>query len=244
MVLSYARTLFFTGPLVVLATIFYGTLDLITSFIDRSGDWQHRIAQQWSKVLLLVGGVKVRVEGLDRIVPNGSYVFASNHLSYADTPLMLANIPCQFRFLAKHGLFHIPFIGFHLRRGGHIPVPREDARSAVRAIQEAGRIIRARGISVLLFPEGGRTNGELRKFKEGAAMIAIAAGVPIVPVAIRGTREVMPMGSLRMVPGSVEVRVGDPIPTSGLKPRDRERLTGQVRESVASMLEAIDQARR
>jgi 1-acyl-sn-glycerol-3-phosphate acyltransferase len=233
------RTLFFTGPLVVLLTIFYGTIDLVASLIDGTGDWQHKTAQAWSRALLLVGGVRVKLVGLERIQKNGSYVFASNHLSFADTPVMLANIPCQFRFLAKHSLFNVPFIGFHLRRGGHIPVPREDARAAVRAIQEAGRMIRERKISVLLFPEGGRTDGELRPFKEGAALIAIAGGVPIVPVAVTGTRTVMPMGSLRMVPGRVEVRIGQPIPTEGLTAKDRKILSEQVRNQVAAMLDEI-----
>ncbi|MBL8174399.1 MAG: 1-acyl-sn-glycerol-3-phosphate acyltransferase [Bryobacterales bacterium] len=237
--LSWMRTIFFTGPLVVLLTIFWGTLDLIASFLDSTGDWQHWTAQRWSKALLFVGGVRVQLRGIDRIVPNGSYVFASNHLSFSDTPVMIANIPCQFRFLAKHGLFKIPFIGFHLRRGGHIPVPREDARAAIRAINEAGRIVRERKISVLLFPEGGRTDGELRPFKEGAALIAIAAGVPIVPVALTGTRQIMPMGSLRMVPGRVYVAIGQPIPTEGLTPKDRGKLTQQVREQIEQMLATL-----
>ena len=237
--LSWMRTLFFTGPLVLLLTIFWGTLDLIASFFDSTGDWQHSIAQRWSRALLFVGGVRVDLRGLEKVVRNGSYVFASNHLSFSDTPLMIAHIPCQFRFLAKHGLFKIPFIGFHLRRGGHIPVPREDTRAAIRAINEAGRIVRERKISVLLFPEGGRTDGELRPFKEGAALIAIAAGVPIVPVAITGSRQIMPMGSLRMVPGRVYVSIGDPIPTEGLTPKDRGKLTQQVRDQIETMLAGL-----
>ncbi|HUQ95486.1 MAG TPA: lysophospholipid acyltransferase family protein [Bryobacteraceae bacterium] len=237
--LSWLRTLFFTGPLVVLLTVYYGIQDLIASFFDPTGDWQHRIAQKWSRALLFVGGVRVRLQGIEKIHVNGSYVFASNHLSFSDTPVMLANIPCQFRFMAKHSLFHVPFIGFHLRRGGHIPVPREDTRGALRAVTEAGRIIRQRKISMLLFPEGGRTDGELRPFKDGAAMIAIAGGVPIVPVALTGTRTIMPMGSLRMVPGQVHVRIGTPIPTGGLSSRDRKMLTEQVRTQIAAMLEDI-----
>lgn len=237
--LSWIRTILFTGPMVVLLTIIYGTIDLIASLFDSTGNLQHKIAERWSRALLLVGGVRVRVTGLDRIQPNGSYVFASNHLSYSDTPVMLANIPCQFRFLAKEDLFKIPFIGYHLTRGGHIPVPKEDTRAAVRAIQNAGRIVRERGVSVLLFPEGGRTDGELREFKEGAAMIAIAAGVPIVPVAILGTREVLPMGSARMVPGDVEVRLGTPVPTEGLTARDRKVVNEQVRHQVEAMLDEM-----
>ncbi len=239
MFLSYLRTAVWTGPLVVLFTILYGIADLIASLLDSSGNWQHAIAQRWSRVLLAVGAVKIQLEGIEKIERNGSYVFASNHLSFADTPIMLANIPCQFRFMAKHSLFKVPFIGFHLRRGGHIPVPREDARAAIRAIQEAGRIVREKKISILLFPEGGRTDGELRPFKEGAALIAIAGGVPIVPVALDGSRQVMPMGSWRMVPGKVTVRIGDPIPTAGLGTRARGDLTEQVRVQVETMLREI-----
>lgn len=237
--LSWLRTVFFTGPLVVLLTTFYGTVDLIVSFIDSSGDWQHGVARMWSRTLLLMGGVRISLSGIENIHPNGSYVFAANHLSLSDTPVVLANIPCQFRFMAKNSLFNVPFIGFHLRRGGHIPVPREDTRAAVRAVLDAGRIIRQRNISVLQFPEGSRSNGELRPFKEGAAMIAIAAGVPIVPVAIEGTRAVMPPGSLLMSPGDVRIRIGKPIPTEGLTSRERKALTLQVREQVEALLAEI-----
>ncbi|MCS7026011.1 MAG: 1-acyl-sn-glycerol-3-phosphate acyltransferase [Bryobacteraceae bacterium] len=235
MLFRYLRSYCWTGPMVILATVIYGTLDLLVSFFDGTGDTQHRIAVAWSRALLWIGGVRVSVIGLEKIQPNGSYVFAANHLSYSDTPTVLAHIPCNFRFMAKEGLFKIPFIGFHLRRGGHIPVPREDARGAVRALQEAARMMRERAISVLLFPEGGRTEGELRPFKEGAAMLAIAAGKQIVPVMLKGTREVMPMGSLLMTPGLVEVRIGDPIPTEGLSPRDRGILTERVRNAIAAM---------
>ena len=113
-----------------------------------------------------------------------------------DTPVVLANIPVQFRFLAKSGLFQIPLLGTHLARAGHIPVPRDDARAAVKTMTTAAQVIRERGISLLIFPEGGRSHtGELASFKEGAAYIAIRAGVPLVPIVLKGTREVLPFGS-------------------------------------------------
>ncbi|MBI4904098.1 MAG: 1-acyl-sn-glycerol-3-phosphate acyltransferase [Acidobacteria bacterium] len=238
--LSWIRTLLWTGPMVLLLTVFWGTLDLIASFLDGSGNWQHSIAQRWSRALLFIGGVRVTRRGMENIEVNGSYVFASNHLSFADTPLMLAHIPCQFRFFAKHGLFNVPFIGFHLRRGGHIPVPRENTRAAVRAIHDAGKIVKEKKISLLLFPEGGRSHGVLREFKEGAALIAISAGVPIVPVAIKGTREIIPMGSIRMVPGKVQLRIGKPITTADLTTRDRGSLNDQLRAAVEAMLAEIE----
>ena len=182
--------------------------------------------------------MKVKVEGLEKIAPDGSYVFVSNHLSYMDTPVVLANIPVQFRFLAKSGLFQIPLLGTHLARAGHIPVPRDDARAAVKTMTTAAQVIRERGISLLIFPEGGRSHtGELAAFKEGAAYIAIRAGVPLVPIALKGTREVLPFGSGHVRSGWVTMRIGDPIPTDQVQLRDRGRITAELRDRIASMLD-------
>jgi 1-acyl-sn-glycerol-3-phosphate acyltransferase len=231
------RALFITDPLIIIATIIMGSVNLATSFFDPGGRVQVAIARSWSRLLLKIAGVRVDLSGMEKISRGGSYVFASNHASYMDTPVVLALIPVQFRFLAKKGLFHIPFLGHHLKRAGHIPVPRDNPREALKSMAEAGRIVRERGISLLIFPEAERTRtGELLPFKEGAAYIAIKAGVPIVPVALSGTREVLPMGSLNVRPGRVIMRVGDPIPTENLTLHDRSRLTAEIYEKVAEML--------
>jgi 1-acyl-sn-glycerol-3-phosphate acyltransferase len=230
------RALLITDPLIIVATILLGSLNLVVSFFDHGGRKQVAIARFWSKVLLKIAGVRMTLSGVEKIDPNGSYVFASNHVSFMDTPVVLAHIPVQFRFLAKKGLFSIPFLGYHLKRAGHLAVPRENPREAVRTMSEAGRIIRERGISVLIFPEGGRSLQGLKPFKEGAAYIAIKAGVPAVPVALDGTLEVLPMGSLNVRPGHVTLRIGNPIPTANLTLKDRERLTQQLHEGVAELL--------
>jgi 1-acyl-sn-glycerol-3-phosphate acyltransferase len=179
----------------------------------------------------------VCVEGIEQIAPDRSYIFAPNHLSYMDTPVVLANIPVQFRFLAKKGLFQIPLLGTHLARAGHVAVPREDPRAAVKIMTQAARIIRERGTSLLVFPEGGRSHdGDLQEFKEGAAYIALKAGVPLVPIALKGTREVLPYGSGMVRPGEVTVRIGPPISTAGLKLHDRDRITQELREQIVSLL--------
>jgi len=231
-------------PLIALCTALMGTLSLVSTLFDSTGRLPHRIARIWSRMVLAVSGVRVSVEGLEKIRPGGSYVIVSNHLSLMDTPLVLAWIPLQFRFLAKRGLFKVPFIGYHLSRAGHIPIPRGDARGSLKAMAETARLIRERGISALVFPEGGRSPGELREFKEGAAYIAITAGVPAVPVAIQGTRAVLPMGSLAVRPGRVSLRIGDPIPTAGLTLKDREALTRQLRERILEMLQEPARAGR
>ncbi len=234
--MSKLRAYVLIDPLIVLATAVMGTVSLFASLADPSGKSPHRIARAWSRMLIFVSGMRVRVEGLERIAPESSYVIASNHLSLMDTPLVLAHIPLQFRFLAKQGLFGIPFIGGHLRRAGHISIPRDDARGSLKAMTEAARAIREQGVSALVFPEGGRSEGQLKEFKEGAAYIAIKAGVPIIPVAIRGTRQVLPMGSAVVRPGQVLLRIGEPIPTAGLPLQDRHRLTAEVRERIVALL--------
>ena len=233
--LSALRAALITDPLLVLATIVMGTASLAASLFDASGRAQHRVARAWARLLLAIAGVRVRVEGLERISPGASYVFAANHLSYMDTPLVVAHIPAEFRFLAKKSLFKVPFIGYHLKRAGHIPVPRGDARASLRSMAEAAAIIRRRAVSVLVFPEGGRSPGAMQEFKDGAAYIAIKAGVPAVPVGIVGTRAVLPMDSLLVRGGEVLLRIGQPIPTAGLSVHDHRRLTEQLRERVLEL---------
>ena len=237
MSLSYIRSLLITDPIIILATIVMGTISLLVSLFDSDGTMQHQISRIWSRMLLAVSGVKMRVAGLDKIDPQGAYVFVANHRSLMDTPVVLAHIPVQFRFLAKKGLFLIPILGTHLRRAGHLPVVKGDPRTSLKSMSDAARIIRERGVSVLLFPEGGRSrNDRLQEFREGAAYIAIKAGVPAVPIAMTGTREVLKMGSMQIISGAVELRIGDPIPTANLTSKDRATLTLTLREKVAGLL--------
>ena len=236
--MSFLRAYVITAPLIVLSTIAFGLVSLVISLFESSGRRQIAVARVWARFLLWGSGVKVRVEGLEKIAANGSYVFVSNHLSYMDTPVVLANIPVQFRFLAKSGLFKIPLLGTHLARAGHISVPRDDARAAVKTMTTASQVIRERGISLLIFPEGGRSpDGELAAFKEGAAYIAIRAGVPLVPISLQGTREVLPFGSGHVRGGWVTMRIGEPIPTDQVQLRDRGRVTAELRERIVSMLD-------
>jgi 1-acyl-sn-glycerol-3-phosphate acyltransferase len=237
MSLGLVRALLMTDPLIILATILMGSINLVVSIFDNGGRKQLKTARHWSRMLLRIAGVKVTLDGIDKIDPNGSYVFVSNHASFMDTPVVLAHIPVQFRFLAKQGLFSIPFLGNHLKRAGHLPVPRDNPREAVKMMAEAGRVIRERAISVLVFPEGGRSLEGLQPFKEGAAYIAIKAGVPAVPIALVGTLEVLPMGSMHVRPGHVTLRIGSPIPTANLRLQDRGSLTQQLYAEVSELLD-------
>jgi 1-acyl-sn-glycerol-3-phosphate acyltransferase len=197
----------------------------------------HHLARLWGKTLLAVSFIHVRAEGVEKLDPRANYVFVSNHASFMDIPALLSTLTHQFRFFAKKGLYKIPFLGWHLRWAGHLPVDRSNARASLKSMTEGARIISQRHISVVLFPEGGRSATGLRPFKEGAAYIAIKAGVPVVPVAIVGLRELLPMGSGHIRSGSVTVRVGDPIPTAGLKLDARADLSAQLHDRIAGMLE-------
>jgi 1-acyl-sn-glycerol-3-phosphate acyltransferase len=235
--MKWLRGVLFADPAIVLATIVFGSISLIVSFFDSTGVVQIRVARLWARTLLAVSGTRVRVEGLEQIDPEASYVFISNHLSYMDTPVALAHIPVQFRFLAKRGLFQIPFLGQHLSRAGHIPVPRGDPRAAVKVMQTAAETIQRKKISLLIFPEGGRSHdGRLQSFKEGGAYIAIRAGVPVAPLVILGTRKVLPFGSGVVKSGQVTLRILPPIETSNLTSKDRGPLTDHLRALIANEL--------
>lgn len=231
------RGILLADPAVVLATILFGTVSLIAALFDKTGVIPIRVARAWGRFLLAVSGVKVRVEGLENIDPQGSYIFTSNHLSYMDTPVVLSHVPVQFRFLAKRGLFQIPFLGTHLTQAGHIPVPREDPRAAVKTMQLAAETVSEKKISLLVFPEGGRSHdGNLRPFKEGAVYIAIKAGVPLVPLVLIGTRDVLPFGSGVVLSGRVTLRIMPPIETTNVSLKDRGKITEQIRNTTAEAL--------
>jgi 1-acyl-sn-glycerol-3-phosphate acyltransferase len=233
------RGLLIGDPAVILSTFFFGVISFVIAFFDNDGRNQAKLAGVWARTLLAGCGIKVIVEGLEQIDPAGSYIFIANHASYIDTPTIMASIPVQFRFLAKLGLFQIPFIGGHLKRGGHIAVPRQDPRGSVKTMQAAAEVIQKKRISLLIFPEGGRShNGVLQSFKEGGAYIAIRAGVPVVPTVLIGTQVVLPYGAAIVEPGTVKLRILKPIPTTALTLKDRGTLTSRLRELIAQELES------
>ena len=233
--MSKLRSLLFSAPAIILATIVMASISLICSLWDRAGVTQHKVARLWGRMLLALGFVRCEVHGIEKLDCGASYVLVANHASYFDTPTILSSIPLQFRFFAKQGLFSVPFMGWHLRRAGHLPVVRDDPRASIRSMSEGARIIAEKGVSVLLFPEGGRSEVQMRPFKEGAAYIALKAGVPAVPIGLVDTRKALPMHSCMVRPVTVKLYVGDPIPTTGMKLHDRGRLNELLQEQVAAM---------
>jgi 1-acyl-sn-glycerol-3-phosphate acyltransferase len=236
MALTHLRNLFWTGPLILFSTALMGSASLVVSLFSSSGRAQHRCARMWARMLLWAAGVTVELEDLEKIPPGGSFVFVSNHRSYFDVPMILSSIPVQLRFFAKKSLFYIPFIGFHMKRAGYLSVNRGNARDSLRSMSEGAKAIQEKGISVLLFPEGTRTQGEMGSFKDGAAYIAIKAGVPIVPIGVMGTRHILPSGSWKLRSGKVRLKIGDPVPTLDVPLSERTRLTQMLQQRVAELI--------
>jgi 1-acyl-sn-glycerol-3-phosphate acyltransferase len=237
-VIARIWSVLYVCPLIVLSTTAHGVVSYVISLFDKSPARQLNVARAWARSLLWITGVHLTVEGLEHIHPHGSYVFASNHLSYMDIPSILPTIPVDFLFTAKSSLFKVPLMGTHLKTAGHIPVELNEPRAALKIMARAADLIR-NGRSTLIFPEGGRSEtGKLREFKDGAAFIAIRAQIPIVPIALIGIREILPMHSLEFHRGNVKLCISAPIPTTGLTTKDRAELTAAVREKVAAILSA------
>jgi 1-acyl-sn-glycerol-3-phosphate acyltransferase len=209
---------------------------LLSRLFDPSGDTVLRLARWWARTICALGGVKVEVDGHLELDPAHSYVFMANHLSTIDIWALYVALPLPVRMIAKKQLAAIPLFGWAMAAGRFIFIDRHNAVSARRSIERAKERIRS-GASVLLFPEGTRSrDGQLQPFKKGGFHLAIDAGAPIVPVALQGTRELMPRGSLRVKPGRVRVIIGEPIPTEGLDVDDRNALLDRVRDKIAEML--------
>lgn len=236
MQLDYLRALLITDPILVLITMVMGSISAFVSLFDSEGRRQHDVARVWARMILRIAGITVRLQGLERLDLQKHYVFVGNHLSLMDTPVVIGGVPLQLRFVANQRYFRFPFLGTHMRRSGHLPVNSSDARASLKTMSEAARLVRERSLSVLLFPEGTRSAGQLRQFKEGAAYIAIKAGAPVVPIAIIGTHEVLPRGSVHIRGGTVEVRIGEPIPTHGLTLKDRAKLTQIMHDRIETLL--------
>jgi 1-acyl-sn-glycerol-3-phosphate acyltransferase len=226
--LHWWRTVFYLIPAVTLYTIVLGTVSLFSTLFDRSGNVAHRCARAWARLILATTGVRVQVSGLEHLQAGRSYVFASNHQSIYDIPILFASIPMQLRIVAKQSLGRIPFMGWHLHRAGHLLVDRR--RPGPDIVRKMRRLVGASS-SLIVFPEGTRSlDGSLRRFKKGPFLVAIDAGLPVVPVSIGGSRQVMKKGRLMVCPGEVRLTVHEPIPTTGI-----------AREQV---LEFADRARR
>jgi 1-acyl-sn-glycerol-3-phosphate acyltransferase len=227
------RTVFFLIPAIGLYTIVLGTLSIASSLFDRRGRFAHRCARAWSRLILLTTGVTVDVRGAHCLAPGATYIFVSNHQSIYDIPIVFWHLPWQLRIIAKASLGKFPFLGWHLSRTGHLLVDRKNPDPM--GILRRWKDLVSEGLSLIVFPEGTRSaDGSVGRFKGGSFLLAIQAGLPLVPVSIAGSRHVMLKNRLMTCPGHVRVTIHAPVPTEGIEPTvaNAKALAERIRDIV------------
>ena len=219
------------------APLLVGTSVIIGSFFSRNGNVLHLMARLWANSILWVSRVKVTVSGAEKLDPSCSYIYMPNHQSNADIPLLLGRLPVQFRWLAKAELFKIPIFGRAMSGVGYISIDRSNRKSAFESLARAADTIR-NGTSVLIFPEGTRSrDGSILPFKKGGFVLAVDAGVPIVPIVIHGTRDIIAKGRLMIRPRPVTMQILDPVETSGYTRKTKDALLERIRSILSDHFE-------
>ena len=224
------------APFFFLGTGLFGTAALIASLWAKTGRTQHRIARAWARVCVWISGARLTVRGGEKLRRHPVAVYASNHTSYMDTPVVFSTLPFQFRILAKKELWSMPFIGWYLNRSGQIAVDTDNPRATLSSLSAGVKALK-NGMSLFIFPEGSRTpDGELKTFLAGAAYLAIRAQVPVVPIALSGVYDLLPIHASHFFPCEVTLTAGEPIETVGMTIRQTDELTERLRAAIAEML--------
>ena len=233
--LSRLRSYLFFDPLIWLYTIVLGLVAIPAGLFDRDGRLLHWFSRTWSWLITKTVFCPVKVVGLEKIDTSKPHVYAVNHASALDIPVLYVYLPFQFRIAFKKELLSYPIVGWHLKRSGQVCIDQQNPSHSISSIRAALKGLQA-GLPLVIFPEGGRTSdGEIKPFLSGAFFLAIKAQVDIVPVALVGTFETLPMDTFHIKCRPLEMRVGEPISTAGLAMRDLEALSSKVQKAVEDL---------
>ena len=233
--LSRLRSYLILDPLIWLYTFVLGILALPGGLFDRSGRRLHWFSRTWSWFIMKTILSPVKVTGLDKIDTSKPHVYAVNHASAMDIPVLYVYLPFQFRIVFKKELLSYPIVGWQLKRSGQVCIDQQKPTNSINAIRSAVKSLKA-GMPLVIYPEGGRTpDGEIKPFLPGAFFLAIKAQVDIVPVALIGTFELLPMNTYHIKCRPLEMRVGEPISTAGLTMRDLEAVSARVRKAMEDL---------
>ena len=233
--LSRLRSYFLLSPLIWAYTLVLGTLSLVCSLFDRSGRKQHALARLWSQLIMKTILSPVKVTGMNCVDASKPRVYAVTHSSALDIPILYVHLPFQFRIIFKSELLAYPFIGWHLQRSGQVCINQQNPAASIGAIKSALKSLRS-GMPLVIFPEGGRTrDGKLQPFLPGAFFLAIKAQADIIPIALVDTFDLLPMNTYHIRCQPLEMRVGEPIPTAGLKLHDTETVSARVRTAIEKL---------
>jgi 1-acyl-sn-glycerol-3-phosphate acyltransferase len=216
----------------IVITVFMSFWSVVFSFFPDADNKIHRVANLWAKILLFICDTKVKVIGKENLLLGKPQIFMANHQSDFDILIALAYIPVQFRWIAKKELFNIPIFGAAMRSAGYIEIDRHNREKALQSLDEAALRIR-KGKSIMTFPEGTRSSdGEIKAFKQGAFHLAIKTGVPIVPVSIIGSGQIMPKRSVKIKSGQIKLVIGEPIEAKSFDIEKRQELIKKVRDTI------------
>jgi 1-acyl-sn-glycerol-3-phosphate acyltransferase len=233
--LSRLRSYLFFDPLIWFYTVAFGIASVPFGFFDHDGSLLHAFARAWARLIMKSIFSPMRITGLDQIDSSRPHVYAVNHASALDIPVLYAYLPFQFRILHKKELLSYPIVGWHLKRSGQVCVDQQNPARSVGQIKSALRTLQ-KGMPLVIFPEGGRTcDGRIQPFLPGAFFLAIKAQVDIVPIVLRGLYELLPMDTYHIKPRPLEMRVGQPISTAGLEMKDMEELSARVQKEVENL---------
>jgi 1-acyl-sn-glycerol-3-phosphate acyltransferase len=234
-VLGHLRSYFILDPLIWLYTVILGLISIPVSLFGERERILHAFARVWSWMIMKTIFSPVKVTGLDKIDTSRPYVYAVNHASALDIPVLYVYLPFQFRIAFKKELLSYPIIGWHLTRSGQVCVDQQNPAGSIGSIRFALKSLKA-GMPLVIFPEGGRTpDGEIKPFLPGAFFLAIKAKVDVVPVALIGTFDLLPMNTYHIKCQPLEMRVGEPISTAGLSGHDMQALSDKVQKAVTDL---------
>ena len=235
---SRLRSYFIFDPLIWAYTLILGTLSVPVSLVDRNGRMQHNLARLWSWLIMKTIQSPVSVTGMEKVVGSRPRVYAITHSSALDIPIIYVHLPFQFRIIFKSELLAYPFVGWHLRRSGQICINQQNPSASIGSIKSALKSLK-NGTPLVIFPEGGRTpNGELLPFLPGAFFLAIKAQADIIPVALVGTFDLLPMNTYHIKSRPLAMRIGEPISTVGMTLRDTEAVSAKVRAAIGELYSA------
>jgi 1-acyl-sn-glycerol-3-phosphate acyltransferase len=233
--LSVLRSAFIFWPLTILCTLLLEPISLAAALLDKSGRLMHRTVAFWAGLLLRIYGMPVTVTGLERLDLSRPRIYAANHLSALDIPVLYHYLPFQFRIIAHRLVFRVPLVGGHLRAAGQLMIDPENVALSRRALREAIRTLEC-GMPLVVFPEGERSpTGEMLPFRRGAFYVAVAAQTDVVPVAILGTYQAFPIGSAYLCPGRLQLIIGNAIPVAGYTRSDLRALAERTQAAVAEL---------
>ncbi len=223
-----------------ISTVFWATVSIFGSLFSGSGKIQHLCMRRWSRDNLWLSRARVQIKGLENIDTGRPLIFVANHSGLHDILSLAAYLPIQFRWVAKKSLFRVPFMGWHMRRSGYIPIDRENPRDAAKSIIRAAEEIR-NGVNAIAFPEGTRSRtGDLGKFHSGAFALALRTGVPLVPISLEGSYRVILPKTLKVNPGVIiRIKIGSPIDLSAYANGEKHRLMNDVHRIMSSHLETL-----